>query len=476
MNISKQKLVIFILIIAMIFSNGFHFAVDANATTVELLITGTGVYQEVSISTLGWANYTLRERTYSTNNSLNFHKIIKAKGYDLFELIGENNLKTDIDYMVKFTCADGFEFTKTISELKNAYYYGNFIEPSKVQVSPMIAKYSAVLADFPPNSFSPPVQWTDRSLTESDLDKDFPKLVFGQTGIDDMNMSKWGKEVVKITIGDNLPVDSDGSDSPFKHISYEGAPYNVDAITSATLTIEGPAVEGYRAISLRQIEEDLTGQEQITVYEDLKGQILLNTYEGINVKHLIDNYVKVRENDGVMVFKNNSRQTILSIPMADASKYTIAYGVNDVPLVYLDSDVGYNASKNNNNGCFKLVYEQSRATAKAFSNVAYIYIEEKDAKNIFEHTYAPYDNPKYVDYEIIIHGNKMAEEVRYKVSDIESMTNIHDESEYSLSNSEYFWYYNRYKGVKLWDLLLKAGLDPNIDESTTVQFIAADNY
>ncbi|MBV1757101.1 MAG: S-layer homology domain-containing protein [Dethiosulfatibacter sp.] len=476
MNISRQRVVIFIIIAMMFFSNGFHFAVDADATTVELLITGTGVNQEVSISTSDWAHYTLRERTYSTNNSLNFHKIIKAKGYDLFELIGINNLKTDIDYVVKFTCADGFEFTKTISELKNTYYYSDFSESSKVQVNPMIAKYSAVLADFPPNSFSPPVQWTDRNLTESDLDKDFPKLVFGQTGIDDMNMSKWGKEVIRITIGDSLPVDSDGLDSPFKHISYEGAPYNVDAITSATLTIEGPAVEGYRAISLRQIEEDLTGQEQVSVYENLNGEILLNTFEGINVEYLIDNYVKVKENAGNMVFKNNSRQTILSVPVEDASKYTIAYGINDVPLVYLDSDVGYNPSKNNDGGCFKLVYEQSRSTAKAFSNVAYIYIEEKDAKNIFEHTYAPYNDPKYVDYEIIIHGNKMTEEVRYKVSDIESMTNIHYENEYSLSNSEYFWYYNRYKGVKLWDLLLRAGLDPEIDESTSIQFIAADNY
>lgn len=476
MNISRQRVVIFILIAVMFFSNGFHFAVDANATTVELLITGTGVHQEVSISTSDWASYTLRETTYSTNNSLNFHKIIKAKGYDLFELIGLNNLKTDIDYVVKFTCADGFEFTKTISELKNAYYYSDFTESSKVKVSPMIARYSAVLADFPPNSFSPPAQWTDRSLTESDLDKDFPKLVFGQTGIDDMNMSKWGKEVIRITIGDSLPVDSDGLDSPFKHISYEGAPYNVDAITSATLTIEGPAVEGYRAISLRQIEEDLTGQEQITVYENIKGQVLLNTYEGINVEYLIDNYVKAKENAGNMVFKNNSRQTIMTVPVADASKYTIAYGINDVPLVYLDSDVGYNPSKNNDGGCFKLVYEQNRATAKAFSNVAYIYIEEKGAKNIFEHTYAPYNDPKYVDYEIIIHGNKMTEEVRYKVSDIESMTNIHYENEYSLSNSEYFWYYNRYKGVKLWDLLIRAGLDPKIDDSTSIQFIAADNY
>jgi hypothetical protein len=56
------------------------------------------------------------------------------------------------------------------------------------------------------------------------------------------------------------------------------------------------------------------------------------------------------------------------------------------------------------------------------------------------------------------------------------MDHIKYEDEYSLSNSEYFWYYNTYKGVTLWDLLLEAGLDPDIDEDTSIQFIAADNY
>ena len=78
-----------------------------------------------------------------------------------------------------------------------------------------------------------------------------------------MNQSQWGKEIVKITIGEErerktLTIEKY---SPYKHISYEGAPYNIDAITGATFTIEGPGVEGYRAISLRQIEEEIEGQE-----------------------------------------------------------------------------------------------------------------------------------------------------------------------------------------------------------------------
>jgi len=339
---------------------------------------------------------------------------------------------------------------------------------------PMVAKYTTVMADFPKNIFAPPLTWTDIPITEKDLDKDFPKLVFGQTDIDDMNMSKWGKEVIKITVGDEIVKVTPSS--PYKHISYEGEPYNVDAITGATFTIEGPAVEGYRAISLRQIEEDTTGQTIDTYYEKVNGKVVEVSYEGINVKYLIDNYVKAKSNAGNIIFKDKSRKTIITADISEAGNYMVAYGINEVPLVYLDTDEGYIKEKHNDNGCFKLVYEQDKNKAEEFSNVAYIYIEEKDAKNIFEHSYAPYNAEKYTDYELIIRGSALGKEVRYKVKDIEAMTDLHETHEYSLSNSEYFWYYNTYKGVPLWDLLLKAGLDPDIDENTSVRFIAADNY
>ena len=480
MNNKKLRFIAVLLALGMILSQMTPFLAPVEAAAVDLLITGTGVNEEVSIKEADWSKYKMVERVYSGNNSFNFHKIIKAKGYDLFELIGKDNLKTDQDYQVKFTCSDGFEITKSIGELRNTYYFSNFTEKSKQKSEPMIAKYTAVLADFSKDKFSPPIKWTDRALNEKDLDRGFPKVVFGQANIDDMNISKWGKEIVKITIGEDRPDEKSsggiGLDSTYKHISYDGAPYNIDAISGATFTIEGPAVEGYRAMSLRQIEGDIGGQEQGTYYEKLDGKIVQNTYEGTNAKYLIDNYVKVKPNAGNVTFKDKSRQTILTVPIDEAEDYIIAYGINEVPLVYLDTDVGYKAKKYNDNGCFKLVYKQDKATAKEFSNVAYIYIEEKDAKNIYEHTYPPYDDPKYTDYEIIIHGDKMDKKVRYKVSDIEAMKDIKYENEYSLSNSEYFWYYNKYKGVTLWDLLLEAGMDPNIDEDTSIQFIAADNY
>jgi hypothetical protein len=464
-----RKITVWFLIVSMIIMNAtFVFAAEP-----ELIITGTGVEEEVVISSGDWSKYKMVERIYSTNNSLGFHKIIKAKGYDLFELMG-NGLKTDKDYSVKFTCSDGFEFTKTISELKSAYYFSDFTLESKQAVMPMVAKYTTVMADFPKNIFAPPLTWTDIPITEKDLDKDFPKLVFGQTDIDDMNMSKWGKEVIKITVGDEIVKVTPSS--PYKHISYEGEPYNVDAVTGATFTIEGPAVEGYRAISLRQIEEDTTGQTIDTYYEKVNGKVVEVSYEGINVKYLIDNYVKAKSNAGNIIFKDKSRKTIITADISEAGNYMVAYGINEVPLVYLDTDEGYIKEKHNDNGCFKLVYEQDKNKTEEFSNVAYIYIEEKDAKNIFEHSYAPYNAEKYTDYELIIHGSALGKEVRYKVKDIEAMTDLHETHEYSLSNSEYFWYYNTYKGVPLWDLLLKAGLDPDIDENTSVRFIAADNY
>ena len=476
MDKRKLKGLSYLLTLCMIFSLMVFNPISAEGLATELLITGSGIHSEVKITSSDWSKYKMTERFYSTNNSLSFHKIVKAKGYDLFDLIGKTNLKTDKDYTVKFTCADGFEFNKSVSELQNTYYSSDFTEAKKVKVSPMIARYTAVLADFPKDKFKPPVSWKDRALTDSDLDKDFPKLLFGQTNIDDMNMSRWGKEVVKITIGEESTLDNPAIKSTYKHIDYTGAPYNVDAISSATFTVEGPAVEGYRAISLRQIEEDTKGQRIVTTFEKIKNKIVKNTYEGMNVKHLIDNYVKVKPNAGNIVFKNKSRQPILTVPISEADKYTVSYGINGVPLVYLDTDVGFKPDKYNDNGCFKLIYKQESKDAKEFSNVAYMYIEEKDAKNIYEHTYSPYNDTKYTDYEIVIHGNKMNKEVRYKVSDLEAMKDIQLDMEYSLSNSEYFWYYNKYKGVTLWELLLKAGIDPNIDESTSIQFIAADNY
>src|SRR6056297_3253522 len=230
-NRKSTKVFTFVLTFTLLISQFVFLPNYAEGTEVELLITGTGLREEVVVTSEDWDDYNMVERTYSANNSLNFHKIIKTKGYDLFELIGEDNLKTDQDYEMLFICSDGFQFTKTVEELKNLYFFSDFIEGSKVSSTPMLAKYSIVLADYPKDSFDPPISWEDQAITEEDLDADFPKLVFGQKDIDDMNLSKWGKEVVKIVVGEELQAEEAGTDSTYKHISYDGAPYNVDAIS-----------------------------------------------------------------------------------------------------------------------------------------------------------------------------------------------------------------------------------------------------
>ncbi|HPZ12443.1 MAG TPA: hypothetical protein PKV91_08855, partial [Bacillota bacterium] len=63
-----------------------------------LTVTGTGLHQDVLIYEGDWSNYTEVVRYYSSNNNHDYHKIWKVKGYDLFELLGAQNLKTDQDY------------------------------------------------------------------------------------------------------------------------------------------------------------------------------------------------------------------------------------------------------------------------------------------------------------------------------------------------------------------------------------------
>src|SRR5690606_35073245 len=80
----------------------------AKAETVDLMISGSGIKSQVSIGPEDWSNFTEKEAVYSGNNSLNFHKIIKVKGYDLFELIGSENLISGTDWELTFICSDGF--------------------------------------------------------------------------------------------------------------------------------------------------------------------------------------------------------------------------------------------------------------------------------------------------------------------------------------------------------------------------------
>ncbi len=272
----------------------------------------------------------------------------------------------------------------------------------------------------------------------------------------------------------------DFSDSPYKHINYDGAPYNVDSLTGATMTVEGPGLESYRALSLRQLEEENNGLYRGQYIEKVGSQVVENTYEGIKISYILDNFVNLRDNVGEIVFKNYLRQEIGRFTLEeirDEERMMIAaYGVNEVPLVYKDLDAGYLPDKGNDGGCLKLVYHPKEGEAvPTFINVAYIYVEE-DQRPGYEHATPPYNDPKFTQYIFSLSGSALGKEVNYTVADLEAMTDLHLEKEYCLSNSFYYWYFNTYKGVPLWDLLLHAGLDPNTPEDTPVHFIAADYY
>jgi|GEM_PF-390579 len=599
-------------------------------TGPALVITGTGINQDVFISAADWN--AMQERHYSSNNSYNFHKILKVRGYDLFDLIGTSNLKTDQDYPVRFIASDGFSLTKSVQNLKSLSYYQHFTSADAVQVAPMIGYYyKELISDDTPE---PPVAWTDQTLTTADADANAPRIYFGQNGIDDKNQSNFVRSLVRIVVGEERPsiftvrgtgvnaetsfnitrlkslpaayqfnepyayttqngnqtanikgvdlwyllntvvgikdaaaqvqfVCSDGyivapvsqadlanpalkyvlayevngaaisddsgkaclriyrkqasagelytitkaisaveingqapstdfSTSPFKHITYTGLPYNVDSITGATMTIEGPGVETYRALSLAQIEGANAGLFRGAYAETVNGQEVQSTYEGVKVSYLLDNFISLRSNAGTVVFKDKSRQTIAEYSLDQIRRTTyrnnttgaanlpmiVAYGINEVPLVYSNVDTGYVAAKRNDNGCFKLICGQNAAgdAAPAMSNVAYMYVKEADAAGVYEHTQAPYNDPQYTNYILTLTGSGLGKEINFSVADLEAMQSLQVEKEYSLSNSAYFWYYNKYKGIPLWDLLVQQGLDPNIPETTPVSFEAADYY
>lgn len=613
----------------------------------DLVITGTGLREDIHLYESDWLNFdnpALVESYYSSNNNFNFHKIWKVKGYDFFQVVGEDNLLAGEDEPIHFISADGYTVTKSVYEFKNLYYYPDFTVNSEQQVNPMIGIYRTELYSNADPQL--PISWqdSDRPLTSSDWDDRAPRLYLGQEQgqIDDQNQPQFNRQLVRIVVGEERPepensvltvtgngvaaaktftmeqlqalpaeyvidedyhynsksgtktasvkgvdlwyvlnnlvditdptaavqfICSDGfsidpqtqaniadpnlkyvlayevngspvsddngkanlriyrkqayegefgtvfqsitaieinqihepddethdfANSPYKHINYDGSPYNVDSITGATLTVEGPGVDSYRAISLRQIEEENAGLFRGTYVEKIGGEVLQQSYEGIKVSYLLDKFVNLKENAGKVVFKDKSRQTIAEYSLEDIAKkdyrnnisgadnleMIIAYGINELPLVYTELDAGYRSDKYNHDGCFKLAVGQvgDGDEAPVFSNVAYIYVEEEDAPGIYEHSHSPYDDPKFTNYILTLSGSGLGKEVNFTVADLEAMTALHQEKEYSLSNSYYYWYYNKYKGVPLWDLLLEIGLDENIAENTSVNFKTADNY
>ena len=183
--------------------------------------------------------------------------------------------------------------------------------------------------------------------------------------------------------------------SPYKHISYSGAPYNMDAITSATLTVEGPGVVTSTPISVRFLESAEDKNIHRGLYSDMRSGISTQrSYEGVTLQSIldgqIDKTVERLDDEVTVVFKNRWRQDIgrvaykdiksAAVPMIMAYGTANADGSNIRPFVF-SMGAGEDVALGNGDGPLKLVYGQNgfndlAAKNPKFSSVAYLYVEE----------------------------------------------------------------------------------------------------
>lgn len=326
--------------------------------------------------------------------------------------------------------------------------------------------------------------------------------------------AKPAKMVNSIKVTESTGIDF--AASPYKHITNGGiddadGPYNLDGITGATLTVEGPGVKNSVPLSVRDLEGKNNGAFRGNYTDTRDGKETERTYEGIDLYYILnnmssgDNGIILTDTAKKVQIKNRNRNTVATFTLDqvkelhDAGKpILVAYGTsytdgtNIKPFVF-DGAAGGDKELGNYDGCLKLVYDKSKISGDlngdytTFANMAYIYVAEESTPG-FKHDKAPYNTAENSQYVLTVTGEKIGREVNYKVEDLENMVEydgngkpkadgIGHRDEYSLANSTY-WYVNEYEGVKLWDLLLKSGLDPanKDDDATKVKFSATDGY
>jgi hypothetical protein len=304
------------------------------------------------------------------------------------------------------------------------------------------------------------------------------------------------------------------SSSSYKHINNGGitgqnGPYDIDAITGATLTIEGPGVKSSVPLPIRELESQNAGVYK-GVYKDIRGGKEWNLqYEGIRLSYIVndmtkgDNGIHKTKNAHKVLIKNRVRQTIAEFTLGEIAAaeaagrpIIIAYGTGNIdetavaPFVY-DGAAGFKSSLDNDDGPIKLVYDKTafvkdpNPSYQEFGNVAYIYLAEEKNPG-YKHNVAPYDTAENSKYVLTVTGDKIGREVNYTVDELEDMVQygangapvangMGHRGEYSMANSAY-WYVNEYEGVQLWKLLQKSGLPTNVDKKAIVSFTATDNY
>lgn len=319
---------------------------------------------------------------------------------------------------------------------------------------------------------------------------------------------------------DNSKIDF--ATSAYKHINNGGItkskqmPYNIDAITGATLTVEGPGVVTSTPLSIRELENKNAGLYR-GCYKDRSGY---KVYEGMDLYYMLysmsdgDNGIFLTDKAYKVQLKNSNRETVSELSLKDIKAahdsgrpVLIAYGVGDTkqeqiaPFVFDaktkgEHSDGYVRKLKNDDGCLKLVYDlkdvKSDVKYRKFSNVAYIYVCEEEEPG-FKHTTAKdkaYNNPDYTDYLITFRGKALGSEINMTVKQLEDLVKTDKKgnprkdgmgysAEYSLANNAY-WYVNKYEGLDLYKLLCYLGMDSVEDmgkaaaRTTVVSFNAAD--
>lgn len=327
---------------------------------------------------------------------------------------------------------------------------------------------------------------------------------------------KPSKMVTSITV--TPATGPDFENSPYKHINNGGitnqsGPYDIDAITGATLTVEGPGVVTSIPLSVRTVESQNQGAFRGLYTDQILGTPNTKTYEGIKLSYILTGMpsgseVTLTDAADRVVIKNRARQTIATFTMAqieeadEAGKpIIVSYGVGSedgsivAPFVY-DGQAGSIPGLYNEDGCLKLVYDKSSITGdvnttyQTFGNMAYIYVEEGNAPG-YKHNTSPYNDAALSQYLLTLTGTGMGREVNLTVAQLEALSvddsggantlgdytsaNLGLRDEYSLTNTSY-WSVNEYEGLKLYHLLGYFKMKADLEDATPVRFTAWDGY
>jgi len=323
-----------------------------------------------------------------------------------------------------------------------------------------------------------------------------------------------------IAVGDSTAIDF--TDSRFKHITNGGItedetlPYNIDAITGATMTVEGPAIVTSIPLSIRELENQSDGFFR-GIYTDETGTF---AYEGMDLYYLLhhmtegDNGIMMTDSAYKVVLKNSSRLDVAEFTLEDVIRaheegrpilLSCGIGTTDgttvAPFVFdaaneTEHSLGYVEALDNDDGCIRLVYDLDKYGANKeytrFANVAYVYVCEETEPG-FKHTASKnsaFNTSRYNDYILSFRGSALGRELTFTLKDLESLVTYDENGDvipggigysnhYSLANTTY-WYVNEYEGLDLYKMLLYLGMEDAetmglADARTTlVKFIAAD--